>query len=163
MDVIFAMGCKSPFRSSALARQAKANLHPPAFTHTNLRHHSGKDTLLIDFTTGVGKPDELLREPISDVPRHYSEWFWKLVESSGSHRSLVQSANLTLKYDLERTKLGSNGATLNPYDCDVSIVDIRGKTYSAHFHDWWYVDRVPVRFPRLWWKPTTWFKKKNPE
>lgn len=125
-----------------------------------LARESGKDTLVIDFTTGVGKPAELLEEPISDVPRHYSEWFWKLVESSGSHRSLVRSANLTLKYDLERTRLASNGATLSAYDCDVSIVDIRGKSYSAHFHDWWYVNRVPIRSPRLWWKPTTWFRSK---
>lgn len=123
-----------------------------------LARESGKDTLHIDFTTGVGKPVELLQEPISDVPRRYSEWFWKLVESSGSHRSLVQSANLTLKYDLERSRLASNGATLNAYDCDVSIVDIRGKSYSAHFHDWWYVDRVPIGSPCLWWKPTTWFR-----
>jgi hypothetical protein len=35
MRVIFAMGCKSHFWSSALTRQAKANLHPPAFYTQN--------------------------------------------------------------------------------------------------------------------------------
>ena len=122
---------------------------------------SGRHTLTIDFTTGVGAPAELLKEPISELPRRYSDWFWKLVESSGSDRSLVQSANLTLKYDLERTRLAPNGTTLSPYVCDVHIVDIRGKSYSAHFHDWWYVERIDISSPRLWWKPTTWFPERH--
>ena len=119
-----------------------------------LARESGKDTLIIDFTTGVGRPSELRRHLISEVPRRYSDWFWRLVESSGSDRSLVKSANLTLKYDLERTRPASNGISLSPYDCDVSIVDTRGKSYSAHFQDWWYVDRIRIPPPRLWWKPT---------
>ncbi len=114
-----------------------------------LARESGKDTLIIDFTTGVGTPSELLQEPISEVPPRYSDWFWKLVESSGSDRSLVQSANLIVKYDLERTKPASNGLSLSPYVCEVSIVDTRGKNYSAHFQDWWYVDRVRKSSPRL--------------
>ena len=123
-----------------------------------LARESGENTLVIDFTTGIGRPEELLKEPISKIPRYYSDWFWRLVESSGSDRSLVRSASLTLKYDLQRTKLGSNGAPLSPYDCDVSIVDTRGKNYSAHFHDWWYVERVRFSSPRRWWKPTTWLR-----
>jgi hypothetical protein len=119
---------------------------------------SGKDTLIIDFVTGAGSPPELLREPLTEMPNRYSDWFWKLVESSGSDRALVKSANLTLKYDLVTGRRAVNGADLSPYDCDVSIVDIRGKTYSAHFHDWWYVERIRVFGPRIWWKPTTWFR-----
>lgn len=124
-----------------------------------LARESGKDTLIIDFMTGIARPAELLQEPISEVPRRYSDWFWRLVESSGSDRSLVRSANLTLRYELERTKLGSNGALLSPYVCDVSIVDTRGKDYSALFRDWWYVDRVRISPSRVWWKPTTWFRR----
>jgi hypothetical protein len=126
-----------------------------------LARESGKDTLIIDFTTGVGRPVELLQEPISEVPRRYSDWFWRLVKSSGSDRSLVQSAKLTLKYDLEGSRPGSNDISLSSYVCDVSIVDTRGKNYSAHFQDWWYVDRVRISSPRLWWKPTTWFRANN--
>jgi hypothetical protein len=128
-----------------------------------LARQSGKDTLTIDFTTGVGRPSELLQEPISEVPRRYSDWFWRLVESSGSDRSLVRSANLTLKYDLERTIPAPNGISLSPYVCDVSIVDTRGKSYSAHFQDWWYVDRIRIPAPRLWWKPTSWFRANHSE
>src|SRR6185437_11872887 len=96
-----------------------------------LARESGKDTLIIDFMTGVGRPAELLRDPISEVPRRYSDWFWKLVESSGSDRSLVQSADLILKYDLETSKPGLNGISLSPYVCHVSIVDTKDKSYSA--------------------------------
>jgi hypothetical protein len=124
---------------------------------------SGKDTLIIDFTTGIGRPTELLQKPISEVPRRYSDWFWNLVESSGSDRSLVQSANLTLKYDLGRSRPGANGFLLSPYVCDVSIVDTRGKNYSAHFQDWWYVERVCIPPPRLWWRPATWFRANHSE
>ena len=123
-----------------------------------LARESGKDTLIIDFTTGVGDPSELLQEPITDFPRRYSDWFWRLVKSSGSDRSLVQSANLALKYDLETTRQAPNGFSLNPYVCDVSIVDTRGKSYSAHFQDWWYVERIRIPHPRNWWNPTTWFR-----
>jgi hypothetical protein len=123
-----------------------------------LARESGKDTLVIDFMTGVGAPFELLQEPISELPRRYSDWFWRLVKSCGSDRSLVQSANLTVKYDLLTTTQVPNGFSMSPYVCDVSIVDTRGKGYSAHFQDWWYVERISVSPPRLWWKPTTWFR-----
>jgi hypothetical protein len=123
-----------------------------------LARETGKDTLTIDFATGVGKPAELLQEPISQVPRRYADWFWKLVESSGSDRSFVQSATLTLKYDLQKSRTAANGILLSPYVCEVSIVDIRGKNYSAHFADWWYVERALISAPRRWWRPTTWFR-----
>jgi hypothetical protein len=30
----------------------------------------------------------------------------------------------------------------SPYDCDVRITDVRGKDYTAHFHAWWYPERL---------------------
>ena len=124
-----------------------------------LARESGKNTLEIDFMTGTGVPRELLQEPIAEVPLNYTNRFWQLVQSSGSDRSLVKSAKLRLKYDLEKTLTGSNGKALSQYDCEVSIVDIRDKNYSAHFHDWWYVDRAPTSQSRVWWKPATWFRR----
>lgn len=117
---------------------------------------SGMDTLTIDFTTGAAGPVELLREPIAEVPRRYTDRFWKLVETSGSDASLVRSARLTLKYDLNRNKSAPNGILLSPYVCEVSIEDTRGKNYSAYFQDWWYVERASRR---IWWKPATWLRR----
>ena len=128
-----------------------------------LARQTGRDTLIIDLVTGSGRPCELLQEPISQVPRHYSDWFWKLVESSGSDRSFVQSATLKLTYDLNKSRSRPDGITVNPYVCDVCVVDVRGKNYSAHFADWWYVERDLVSPTRLWWNPTTWFRANRSE
>jgi hypothetical protein len=58
------------------------------------------DTLTIDFVKREADPSELLAPPISEVPARYTEWFWDLVQRHGSDRSLVQSATLTLRYDI---------------------------------------------------------------
>ena len=122
---------------------------------------TGLDTLTIDFVTGEGKPPLLLGKPISKVPTWYTEMFWDMVARSGSDRSLVQSATLTLKYDLPKSQLNPvSGILLTPYVCDVTILDNRGKHYSAHFEDVWYVERGSFIAPvRRWWNPFRWFRK----
>ena len=60
----------------------------------------GRDTLTLDFARREAGPPELLAPPISEVPARYTEWFWDLVQRHGSDRSLVQSATLTLRYDI---------------------------------------------------------------
>ena len=120
---------------------------------------TGKDTLIVDFVTGESKPIDLLRDPISDVPSWYTKRFWEMVASSGSDRALVLSATLTLKFDLARTWTGFTIIEpASPYVCDVSITDIRGKDYRAHFEGWWHCERAPsVAHARRWWNPRTWF------
>jgi hypothetical protein len=118
------------------------------------------DRLTIDFVTGTGKPAALLREPISGVPRWYTTRFWDLVASSGSDRSLVKVATLTIQYDLTKTLSGPPAE--NPYVCDVSIVDDRGKCYRAHFAGWWYVEKKVFTAPALrWWNPMNWFRRES--
>jgi len=119
---------------------------------------TGLDKLTIDFVTGMGQPAGLLREPISAVPRWYAKRFWDLVASSGSDRSLVQAATLTLRYDLTKSRSGPPVA--NPYVCDVSVLDDRGKDYRAHFEGWWYVEkRIFTLAAGRWWNPLTWFRR----
>src|SRR6476660_9897034 len=67
---------------------------------------TGLDTLTIDFITGEGRPAALLRDPISDLAHRYTKMFWNLVARSGSDRSLVQSATLIFKYDLQSFRPG---------------------------------------------------------
>jgi hypothetical protein len=126
-----------------------------------LARETGLDTLTIDFVTGEGEPAQLLRDPISKVPTWYTKMFWDMVVRSGSDRSLVQSATLTLKYDLPKSRPNSiSGILLTPYACDVSILDNRGKHYSAHFEDVWYVERRSFTAPvRRRWNPFRWFQK----
>jgi len=119
---------------------------------------TGQSTLTIDFVTGVGRPDALLRDPISELPRSYTNMFWRMVTSSGSDRTLVHSATLKLTFDLHRAQPGPRSdCPQSPYECDVVILDCRGKSYSAHFGGWWYVERGLLVTPRLWWNPITWF------
>jgi hypothetical protein len=121
---------------------------------------TGFETLTIDFMTGQGSPASLLKDPISHLPGSYTERFWRLVKSSGSDRALVQSATLTLKYDLQRTRPGRiQHAPLTPYTCDVVVQDIRGKEYRAHFEDWWYVERG-LSSSRQHWKPLNWLRRR---
>jgi hypothetical protein len=122
---------------------------------------TGLSTLTIDFMTGQGEPMGLLRDPISLLPEWYTKMFWNMVKSSGSDRSLIQSAALTLNYDLQRTSRAPYiHFPLTPYTCDVSIFDIHGKDYFAHFEGTWYVEagRLPGKF-RHWWNPFRWFRR----
>lgn len=114
---------------------------------------TGADTLTIDFVKGEAGPPELLAEPLSQVPVRYTRFFWDMVDKQGSERSCVRAATLTLRYNLATNRpLHRNPAFVeSPYDCDVRITDVRGKDYTAHFHAWWYPERLD--HPKApWWK-----------
>jgi hypothetical protein len=121
------------------------------------------NSLTIDLLTGQGSPASLLREPISGLPTRYSKMFLRLVHSSGSAQALVRSATLTVVYDLQRSKPSPIKDELqSPFRCEVSIVDVRGKNYTAHFDGWWYVEKMTGNVPgisliRHWWNPFHWF------
>jgi hypothetical protein len=121
---------------------------------------TGLNKLVIDFVTGESQPAALLQDPISELPRCYTKKFWDLVASSGSDRSLVLSATLTLEYDLTRNGPRPTAETpTSPYVCQVLVVDVRGKSYRAYFSGWWYEERGFVRAQRRsWWNPLRWFQ-----
>jgi len=122
---------------------------------------TGCSTLTIDFVSGRGQPACLLGEPISSLPEWYTEMFWRMVETSGSSRDLVRSANLTLAYDLRRSlPVVINRFRASPYVCDVSIIDVRGKQYRATFSGSWYSERdLRTKLARTWRKLTMSLKK----
>ena len=129
-----------------------------------LARQSGQNTLSIDLLSGHGSPATLLGKPISALPEWYSKMFLRLVQSAGSDRELIESATLTLSYDLQRTQPSPiPGEPQSPYKCDVSIRDIRGRDYAAHFTGWWFIERMELNRPaktsaRAWWNPLTWFR-----
>ena len=128
---------------------------------------SGVNTLKLDLLNGQGSPATLLRKPVSALPEWYSKMFLRLVQSAGSDRKLIQSATLTLTYDLQRTRPSPiPDESQSPYICDVSIVDTRGKDYAARFDGWWFVERMDLNLPasplgRIWWNPLTWFRSRE--
>ena len=108
----------------------------------------------------------MLRDPITSLPQWYTKKFWNLVASSGSDRSVVQAANLTLRYDLANTVSGPPAE--NRYICDVVIVDDRGMHFRADFSGWKYVEKKGYHFVDwdasnasvwCWWNPMTWFRR----
>jgi hypothetical protein len=125
---------------------------------------SGKDTLIIDLISGEAEPIELLAEPVSDVPSRYSKFFWYLVQTHGSDRSYVQSATLSLRYNLavQRATPHGIGLTESPYVCEVRVTDSRGKNYDAHFEGWWYPEQLhqPALKAQRWRKAWTWVRSK---
>jgi hypothetical protein len=133
---------------------------------------SGKDTLTIDLVTGEAEPIELLAQPVSDVTSRYSKFFWHLVQVHGSDRSYVQSATLSLRYNLsiQRPTPHAIGFAESPYVCEVRVKDSRGKNYDAHFEGWWYPEQLHKLDlkARHWQKVWTWvwsrfMQRKNSE
>jgi len=123
---------------------------------------TGDATLTIDFVTGQALPPTLLREPISKLPEWYTKMFWDLVQSSGSDRNLVQAATLTLTYELQRSRPGPLANSIeSPYNCDVTIQDVRGKDYRSHFEGWWSIAEgfYPSTLVRRW-NPINWFRSR---
>jgi hypothetical protein len=113
------------------------------------------DTLRTDLVTGEASPQALLASPITGVPANYSRFFWNLVKRHGSDRSLVKSATLVLRYDLQvKRALRGTAHTESPYVCDVCITDTRGKIYSARLDGWWYPEQpgILLRQSKPWWK-----------
>jgi hypothetical protein len=144
----------------------KGVAHNIGSSFTSLMNYSGDDysmghilrfaresrinSLTIDLLTGQGSPASLLREPISALPSWYSKMFHRLVHSSGSTPELVHSATLTVVYDLQRSKPSPiEDEPQSPFSCDVSIVDVRGKNYAAHFDEWWFVERMTSDMPDI--------------
>lgn len=127
---------------------------------------SGLNTLEIDLLSGQGSPATLLEEPLSALPEWYSKMFLRLVQSAGSDKDFIQSATLTLSYDLQRTRPSPiPGEPQSPYTCDVSIRDTRGRDYAAHFDGWWFIERMELNRPRkssacTWWNPITWLRSR---
>ena len=103
-----------------------------------------RDKLTIDFVSGQAGPPELLQEPISNVPSHYTKFFWDLVQRHGSDRTLVRDASLALKFDLavESPVPAVPQVKQTPFICDVHITDVRDVEYRAHFDGWWYPERL---------------------
>ena len=102
-----------------------------------------KDTFKLNLVDGSATPLELLTPEIADVPQWYGKMFWRLIESHGSDRTFVVSAMLVVRFDLSKERPSTRYPELihSPFDCDLRIVDARGKEHSAHFDGWWAPER----------------------
>jgi len=72
------------------------------------------NALTIDFLTGEGRPDDLLRDPISELPRWYTKMFWDLVAPlwigslTGAIRVATPVEAVAANHEEQRVGLGSD-------------------------------------------------------
>jgi hypothetical protein len=120
---------------------------------------TGATRLHVDLLTGQVDPTPLLipkvRESISGFVRHFP----LLLEHSGSHMSVVTSAELSVTVDPTiRRPYGETGLTESPYTCSARIVDDKGRLHECAVEGWWYpepssLDASPWRKARRSKKP----------
>lgn len=116
---------------------------------------SGASSLHVDLLRGVGTPAELMVAPVSASVMNYCASFPGLVQRSGSDIAFVQTAELTLEYDLSVSRPYRREPSLieSPYVCSVDIQDDRGRRYASRLTGWWFPERQVPKAPpmvRLW-------------
>ena len=96
--------------------------------------------LTVDILKNLAEPTELLTNPIKSSIEHWNKWFPTLVESSGSTMAYVNSATMTIEFDLKQTRphLGNRDCLESPFICEIVIIDDRGKEFKRKHEDWWY-------------------------
>jgi hypothetical protein len=96
--------------------------------------------LTVDILKNSAEPTELLTDQIKSSIEHWNKWFPTLVESSGSTMDFVSSATMTIEFDLQQTipHSGDNGILQSPFNCEIIIIDDRGKEYKNNHEGWWY-------------------------
>ena len=93
-----------------------------------------------DILNNASKPNELLTKPILRTINNYNERFPELVVSSGSSMEFIESAKMTIEFDLTLSRISPIDSRFieNPYVCEINIVDENGKEYKTEQKDWWF-------------------------
>ena len=96
--------------------------------------------LTVDILQNKAEPQALLTQPISASIEYWSRWFPTLIENSGSTMEYVKSATMVIEFDLLTTRPYHNDAkyTENPFRCEISIIDDRGREYKHTHTGWWF-------------------------
>jgi hypothetical protein len=100
----------------------------------------GASTLEVDLLSGLALPAKLCEGPVSEAIEIYASWFPELVRSHDSDLSLVESAQMTVEFDLDVKRPNESFPDLleSPFTCIVAIRDDRGKQWRAELSGWWF-------------------------
>ena len=95
--------------------------------------------LTIDILQNSAEPIGLLTNEIKASIESWNKWFPSLVENSGSAMEFVNSAIMTIQFDLQQTRpCGWNkNSSESPFVCEILIIDDRGKKYKRKHEEWW--------------------------
>ncbi len=96
--------------------------------------------LTINIIKNIAEPTELLTTPIKQSIEYWNKWFPELVESSGSTIDFVNSAIMTIEFDLKQSRpySGNKDYLESPFVCEVVIIDDRKKKYKTKHEGWWF-------------------------
>lgn len=98
------------------------------------------DQLAIDILKNSAEPKELLTNPIKKSISYWTKWFPELVARSESSMDFIKSATIIIKFDLTKSRPFPQipKMTENPYLCEVTIIDDKGKEYKKSQTGWWF-------------------------
>lgn len=108
---------------------------------------TGVTTLEVDLLTGRASPPQLLVEPVIKSIARYAGGFRRLVQRSGSDIAFVKAAAMSVRFDtsVTRSAQGWPAALESPYRCEVTIIDDRGKPYTAVVTGWWFPENLALQ------------------
>ena len=109
---------------------------------------TGNDHYFIDFRSG--EHSQILDEPgLAKVVPFYSKMFWDNVERQGASRDFIDTARLSIRFNLNNRREVRNGYE-NPYLCRLDLVDNRGVSHAQELSGWWqpepWLADAPVRW-----------------
>lgn len=100
---------------------------------------TGAPRLEVDLLAGSIRPEGYRHRSVEPAIQQSIQWFPELLSQHDSSLDLIQSATLTVTYDLTREQTSGvlPGEKSAPYVVDVEIIDDRGKRWAATFKGWW--------------------------
>jgi hypothetical protein len=117
----------------------------------NQARQTNTNKLTVDILKNVAEPTELLTNEIKSSIEHWSNWFPTLVKTSGSTMDFINSATMTIEFDLQKTRPYNNSDFLeSPFICEIVIIDDRGKEYKHKHEGWWFPEQSVTK--KQWWR-----------
>jgi len=101
---------------------------------------TGLNKLKVDILKNESKPKELLTIKIRKSISYRIKWFPDLVKNSGSSMDFINSAEMTIEFDLTTSRFYTQDSRFveNPYICTIKIIDDNGKEYKKDQKGWWF-------------------------
>jgi hypothetical protein len=100
---------------------------------------SRSSELRVDLISGAAGPSALLLEPVKESIHHYCVWLPKLLESHSVQPAAIINAGMVVRLNIDRVSddRGFPGNFEPPFECEVTLVDDRGRDHVGRVKGWW--------------------------
>ncbi len=135
---------------------------------------TGERELRVDLLSGMAEPATLLTPPVRASLEAYVAWLPQLLASHRVTPGAIRAGTMRLLLKIERASddIGFQGHVELPFECEVRLVDDRGRTHVGRTHGFWSADKQDpppshgnrasdatrtratprLRLARPWWK-----------